>query len=106
MEQKTLQVGDRVYGTRYSHICAIHKIVSVTDKTAVSDKGQAFNLKYVNIIDTPTREKFKTVYYFIETPELKTQLARQNGLHEIKNCDFEKLTDEQIAAIRAILKNK
>jgi hypothetical protein len=87
MNKKELNVGDRMYIKSYRRIVAIVTITSVT-KTLARSKNYVFDRSSYYI---KGQGEFSTKSAFIETPELKKELALQkkkNGTCEAETVSL------------------
>jgi hypothetical protein len=106
MEERLLQVGDMIYAEQFGNYISRFRIVLVTDKYAFGSQHQKLNRKIgeTGWIDSPSSEKWRTISYWIETPERKTEFDDMVTLHFLSNYDWNKLTPEIRLQIKDILK--
>jgi hypothetical protein len=104
-EQAQLFVGAIIYCIEGDHITGIYKIVRTTPTQAVSDKGDAkFKLGSFNgEAKKVGADSWDRGLYYLETPELKQKLWRQNAISKCSKADFSKLSNEQLQAILNII---
>jgi len=105
-QSQKLFVGAKVYHVGNYAVIGVFKIARTTATQAISD---TIDVKFKLEIDANGRVKrigadqWNMGSYYLETPELKQKLWRQNAISKCSNADFSKLTNEQLQAILNII---
>lgn len=106
---KKLKVGDRIYCLSITNISYVLIVQRITKTMAICNNGFRFKLDIQENgwCEEIGRNRFSTNGYYIETPELKEQLLRQEVLYEIQHYKYENLsTDELQSILNIINKNR
>ena len=94
---RPIEVGDRIYFSRYSHLDAIQTVVKVT---ATMIKAKGYNLKgdsdHLRVLG---QGKWYTTSAHLETPELKAQWEDQQ-LQSWISANWQKIPLDIVAEIK------
>lgn len=105
MENRKLEVGDRIYGVGNYGIRSIDTIKRVTPTQAIVSEFMKFKRETKNgDCNKIGRERYCTVWYYVETEELKQKYKSQLALKQISSIYWEKVEPEKIDQILEILK--
>ena len=106
MDNTQLFVGAKIYEVSRGTIQRVHTIVRTTQTQAISDIGDTkfkIELSKTGTVTQLAKDKWDFYTHYLETPELKQKLWRQNAISKCSNADFSKLTNEQLQAILNII---
>jgi hypothetical protein len=105
MENKKLQIGDKVYCIQYGGIQNILIIDRTTEKTAFSS-----STKFVNNIEKNNKVKiiggstFSIRYWDLENAELKEKYKKTLMVRRLNNFNFEKEETNMLQKVCELLK--
>lgn len=104
-ERSKLFEGAKIYEVSRGAIQRVYTIVRVTETQAISETGIKFKIE-LSGSGTATqlaKNKWDFCTHYLETPELKLKLWRQNAISKCSKADFSKFSNEQLQAVLNIL---
>ena len=103
-EKRLLEVGDIVYSKHFDNWTSRFKIDRVTAKFAFEKESKYEREIFGQALVTPVPyDKWQTVSFFIETPEIKVEFENQRILSKLSRFDYSVLTPEQRRRILNII---
>ena len=103
-----LKEGSRIYRTIFDKITEVITIERVTKTQAISTNGTyKFKIDVSSngyVMKIGNTDKSSTVSYYIESPQLKKQLWKQQAIKKLKEIEYSKLHDETIEKLLEIIK--
>jgi hypothetical protein len=103
----TLFVGARVYRINYGDITDVITIERVTKSQAIA-KGGGYRFKidvnsYGYVTEIGESNRWSSSTHYLETPELREKLLRQNAIRKIKKVNFSKLSLDALNQILSLV---
>lgn len=105
MENKKLNIGDKLYCIQYGGIQSVLTIDRITEKMAFSGSTKFYNkIEKNNKIKIFGASGFSVRYWDLESPELREKHIKNLMVKKLSNFYFERQTTETLEKVCELLK--